>query len=161
MLSSVFMKNLAKKYDVPLEAIEYLSRELMQTSGKSVRFNIEAIGGKGMWKRNQLASVGNGFNEALNELVTDLCTEISNEIIATQDMGEATEPTTIIKQPKKTGNLDETIGLTPIRLNPNMWWPEDYGTMPDLTGNVGGLRYAFFENIDRLVIRQGLRNRIF
>ena len=162
MLSSKFLKSLAKKYEVSLDIIEYLTRELMRSRGESVRFNIEAIGGKGMWKRNQLASVGNGFNDALNEFVTDLCTEISNEIVATQNLGQDTEPTTIVSAKKREpGSLDETIGLTPISLKPQLWWPENYGEHPDVTGTAGGLRYAYFAGLNRLVIRQGLRNRIF
>lgn len=166
MLSQDFITQLVHKYDLSQEIIESLTREMIKTRGESVRFEIDAIGGKGMWKRNQLASVGNGFNEALNEFVTDLCTEISEEIQATEDLeGENRavddDPTTIIKTPKKPEGLDDTIGIMPIALKPNVWWPEDYGDMPDLTGNVSGLRYAYFADLDRLVLRQNLRNRIF
>lgn len=162
MLNKDFTRQIARKYAVSQEIVEYLVREMRITRGESVRFDIKAIGGKGMWKRNQVASVGNGFNEALNELVTDLCTEISAEIRATEIIAEhESDPTTLIRQPRKSENLDETIGLTPISLKPNSWWPESYGDMPDLTGSVGGLRYAYFSDLARLVIRQGLRNRIF
>lgn len=144
---------LATKYSVPTEAVEALASILEKTGGISARFDIESLGGKGMWKLNQRASVGNGFNEELNTLVTNLCNDLSEAIRA---FDEATEI-----RPRRTGGLDDTIGLMPISLMPNLWWPESYGIAPDVIGNAGTLRYAYFADKNRLVIRQNLRNRIF
>jgi hypothetical protein len=61
-------------------------------------------------------------------------------------------------------SLEETVAMSPIILEPQAsgkWWPEHLGEKPDLIGNAGTLRYAYFINTNRLVIHQNLRNRLF
>jgi hypothetical protein len=163
-LDTQIITNLAKKYGLPVEIVNQLAHEMQKTRGESIRFDIEYLGGKGRWKLNQSASVGNGFDAELNNFITDLCSDLSDQIRANtvddnQDDGDD-EPT-IPSRPRSKSALDDTIGIAPLSLKPNVWWPEDFGDEPDIMGHIGELRYAYFPQRRRLVLRQGLRNRIF
>jgi hypothetical protein len=150
------LRYLSEKYEVPVEAVRDLAQEMEKTGGTSVRFDIEALGGKGLWNMNRHASVGNGFNEQLNELVAALCNDLSQSIRA--EVPED-EPTLVNRQPRS--KLDDTVALMPVSIKPTIWWPEHYGESADAIGNAGAVRYAYFEGCNRLVVRQNLRNRIF
>jgi hypothetical protein len=159
MQNTQFIDTIAIKFGLSAETIRQLTYELEKTRGRSARFDIKELGGKGRWELNQTASVGNGFNAALNTVVTDLCTEISERIReGTQVEEDATLPST---RKKAQPELDDTIGLTTISLKPGAWWSEHYGNDPEKTGSVSGMRFAYFAQHRRLILRQGLRNRIF
>ena len=66
MANYTLYDKLADKYNIPANAVEELAAELEKNGGLSVHFDIEALGGRGLWKINQRASVGNGFNQQLN-----------------------------------------------------------------------------------------------
>ncbi|MDQ7026023.1 MAG: hypothetical protein Q9P01_01710 [Anaerolineae bacterium] len=162
MLNPHFITNIARKYALPIEVVRQLASELEKTGGQSVRFDIKGLGGKGLWRINQAASVGNGFNTALNEVVTDLCNDISTEIHAIN--GAESEASTMISKDELAlkVDLDDTVTLlAPTTLKPKSWWPEHYGQDPEKTGNVTGMRFAYFAQQRRLILSQGLRNRIF
>jgi hypothetical protein len=146
---------LASKYHVSQRAIETLTEAIQRSKGEGARFDIVELGGKGIWKPSQGAIVGNGFNEKLNKHATDICEEIV-ALIRLYDRDE----TTIIS------NLDDTITIPPIILEnapitASSWWPEHLGGTPDLLGNIGTIRFAYFAAPNRLVIQQNLRNRLF
>jgi hypothetical protein len=145
---------LASKYHVSQRAIETLTEAIQRSKGEGARFDIVELGGKGIWKPSQGAIVGNGFNEKLNKHATDICEEIVS-LIRLYDRDE----TTIIS------NLDDTITIPPIILEnaptASSWWPEHLGSTPDLLGNIGTIRFAYFAAPNRLVIQQNLRNRLF
>lgn len=156
MLNEAVCRKLAKKYKIALDAVRELAAELEKNSGTAARFDIVALGGKGLWQLHRRASAGNGFNEQLNDLVTNLCNDLSQSIRA---MVPEEEPTPAGSQARN--NLDDTIGLMPVSIKPSIWWPESYGEEADTIGNAGTLRYAYFAACNRLVIRQNLNNRIF
>jgi hypothetical protein len=164
ILDTQIISSLAKKYGLPSEIVQQLAYEMQKNRGEAVRFDIEYLGGKGRWKLNQSASVGNGFDVELNNFITDLCSDLSDHIradAANVDDDDDDEAPTIPSRPRGNSALDDTIGIPPLSLKPNVWWPEDFGDEPDMTGHVGEIRYAYFPQRRRLVLRQGLRNRIF
>jgi hypothetical protein len=144
---------LANKYRVTKRVIEVLADIIQRTRGEEARFDIVELGGKGIWKPSQGAIVGNGFNEKLNKHATELCEEIAT-IVRIYERDDTT----------MLNSLEETVAMSPIILEPQAagkWWPEHLGEKPDLVGNAGTLRYAYFINTNRLVIQQNLRNRLF
>lgn len=143
---------LAVKYHVPSRVIEALAELLQRTKGEEARFDITELGGKGIWKPSQGAIIGNGFNEPLNERATELCNEIAS-LVRIEDR----EDTTLLS------TLDDTVAMTPlsIPMGLGIWWPNHLGENPDLIGNAGTMRYAYFAEKNRLVIQNNLRNRVF
>ena len=155
MIDSTVWEQLAEQYKVTINTVEKLASLLEKTGGLSARFEIEELGGKGLWQQGVGGSIGNGFDEAANTKVTGLCKDIS-DVIRTDK-----EQSTDTINAAGSGGLDDTIGLMPISLLPNAWWPDELGISPDVLGNAGTLRYAYFQAHNRLVIRQNLRNRIY
>jgi hypothetical protein len=144
---------LAGKYHVSARVIEVLADMIQRTKGEEARFEIPELGGKGIWKPKQGAIMGNGFNEALNKRATELCNEIAGQL---QDKDR--DETTVLN------SLDETMAMSPIVAEAPVlgsWWPPHLGDSPELTGNAGTSRYAYFAAKDRLVIQSNLRNRLF
>ena len=85
------------------------------------------------------------------------CPHVAHEIAALVRVYDR-DDTTIVS------TLDDTITMTPVVIEPynsGKWWPEHLGDSPDLLGNAGTLRYAYFAEQNRLVIQQNLRNRLF
>lgn len=146
---------IAQKFHVTVRVVEILAELIQQTRGEEARFDIPELGGKGIWKPKQGAIIGNGFNEALNQRATALC----NEIVALQKKEPERDETTYV-----INDLDETVAMLPIEIQQpalGIWWPEHLGDDPDLIGNAGTMRYAYFAEKNRLVIQHNLRNRIF
>ena len=156
MLSEQFYQNLARRYNISVEAVSALANEIKKNDGTAIRFDIPGLGGKGLWNKEQGASVGNGFNQELNNLVSALCDELIMFIFS-HDPDD--EPTHIISQPAPS--VEDTAVLRTASEISRRWWPEIYGTAPDVMGNAGSLRYVYFADANRLVIQQNLKNRIF
>lgn len=147
-------QTLSAKYRVPMRVIEAMIEIIQNSTGKdNTFFDIPELGGIGMWHPTDGAHIGNGFNRDLNNRAT----ELFNEIRRLSEKETQRDETTIVTK------LDTTQGLMPASITPGAktWWSERYGTDPTLTGNAGGLRYAYFKNHNRLIIQNNLRNRIF
>ena len=154
-----FINDIAQKYDLPTHIIRKLASELEKTAGQSVRFDIEEIGGKGSWRLHEIASVGNGKNADLNEAVTELCTDISEKI--REELYDEDDEPTIVSRSRQKVTLDETIESMEAAIKASVWWDARYGADPEKAGNVSGMKFAYFAQHRRLILRQGLRNRIF
>lgn len=144
---AALLQSLAQKHDVPLEAVQSLALELARTRGRAVRFDIAALGGEGRWKYGEVASVGNGFNEDLNHLVTALCMAIADALQDRED----------------TLLFDRTEAPAPSvkpANQPYRWWPAAFGD-PTVEGQISGMRYACFPEQDRIVLQHNLRTRFF
>jgi hypothetical protein len=159
MQDTRFINDMAQKYGLPGAIIRKLASELEKTAGQSVRFDIEAIGGKGSWQLHETASVGNGKNADLNDAVTELCVEISEKI--REDIYDEDEAPTIVSLSRQKVTLDDTIESLAEVLKPGAWWDMRYGAEPEKTGSVSGMKFAYFAQHRRLILRQGLRIRIF
>lgn len=144
---------LSVKYRVPMRVIENIIEIIQNNIGDNTFFDIPELGGIGLWHPKNGAHIGNGFNRELNNRATELI----NEVRRISQKEAQRDDTTIVS------NLDNTHGLMPASITPSAktWWSERYGTTPTITGNVGGLRFAYFKDHDRLVVQNNLRNRIF
>lgn len=144
---SALLQSLAARHNVPLQAVQQLALELGRTRGRAVRFDIPALGGEGRWQSGQRASVGNGFNEELNDTVTALCRAIASALQDKEDtlLFERTEvPSPSVKPANGAAH----------------WWPTGYGEAA-LSGLISGMRYAYFPAYSRLLLQQNLRTRFF
>jgi hypothetical protein len=159
MQDTHFINDIAQKYGLPGGIIRKLASELEKTAGQSVRFDIEEIGGKGSWRLNEIASVGNGKNADLNDAVTELCVEISEKI--REDIYDEDEAPTLVSRSRQKVTLDDTIESLADALKHSAWWDARYGSDPEKTGSVSGMKFAYFAQQRRLILRQGLRSRIF
>ena len=154
-----FINDIAEKYGLPVNIIRKLASELEKTEGQSVRFDIEEIGGKGSWRLHEIANVGNGKNADLNEAVTELCTEISEKI--REALYDEDDEPTIVSRSRQKVTLDETIESLESAIKASVWWDARYGADPEKVGHVAGMPFAYFAQHRRLILRQGLRSRIF
>ncbi|MEO6599103.1 MAG: SHOCT domain-containing protein, partial [Polyangiaceae bacterium] len=92
------------------------------------------LGGGGQWMRGGMTMVGDMFNQGLQALVANLCSDLSNLLSSQQVFVPVPQ-----SSPGAFGG------------GSNNWWPGDLGS-PSSTGGQNDSRYAYFPTTQRLAI---------
>lgn len=98
--------------------------------GTMAQFSIPELG-SGQWMKGGMTMCGDMFNTGLQNMVSNLCTELSNLLATTQ----------VLAPPPKGTNT----GMG------GQWWPTELGS-PNSSGGQNGTQYAYFAQASRLAV---------
>ena len=121
---------IANRYGLSQDAVENMARAVANGGGTMAQFNVPELGGSGQWMMGGMTMVGDMFNNGLQAMVNNLCTELSN----TQANGD--------------------FFIRPQTIAGASWWPADLGS-PSSVGGQNSARYAYFPNANRIAFDPG------
>lgn len=126
------LQNLAQKYQVQVETVICLLQALQNGQGTMAQFNCPELGGSGQWMQGGMTMVGDMFNYQLQNLVNNLCAELSQWW---------------------QYNAQELINNNAGNQSSAQWWPAELGS-PAATGQQNEMSYAYFPNQRRLAVKR-------
>ena len=140
------LKEIARRNDVSLSAVEHLLQAMTSGHGSLAQFNHPELGGMGQWSKGGMLMVGDMFNDRLKAKVAAICSEVAELVNLSQ--GDWHAPLARQAQVR-----DQGANMSDHRPGGN-WWPEGLG-QPSSTGSQNTLRYAFFPESRRLAVADG------
>jgi hypothetical protein len=130
-----FIEELARKYEVSVDAVKTLLQAVISGHGTMAQFSHPELGGPGQWSRGGMTMVGDMFNNALKAKVDGLCSELASMLS---------------REPSWTRGTS-SLGA---------WWGADLGTA-SATGSQNNIRYAYFPASRRLAVAIGDRVTLY
>lgn len=121
---------LSRRYGLSQDAVEHMARAVSNGGGTMAQFNVPELGGSGQWMSGGMTMVGDMFNSGLQNMVSNLCGELSNAMASTL----------FFEQPSRA--MGGSV------------WPEWLG-QPASSGGQNQSRYAYFPQARRLAFDHG------
>ncbi len=160
------INNLAQRYQFSADAVLTLLNAVLNGNGSMAQFNHPELGGSGQWMRGGMIMLGDMFNNALKNSVSQLCQELANlianqpDLIQTgsfQSQSQGNQPSINFSTPQVPQNDNGAMPASPIFTSPAInstqnWWPTGL-QFPNSTGSQNNRRYAYFATIRRLAIQ--------
>ena len=140
------VNDVANRYGATHDAVSMMLESILRGNGTMAQFNIYELGGSGQWMRGGMTMVGDMFNYQLKSKVDGICGELSSAIIE-QNLQVVPPP-----PPQKPG--------MPSQNSWGQWWPAELGS-PNTSGSQNQYRYAYFANMHRLAISDGMNVTIY
>ena len=140
------VNDVANRYGATHDAVSMMLESILRGNGTMAQFNIYELGGCGQWMRGGMTMVGDMFNYQLKSRVDGICGELSSAIIE-QNLQVVPPP-----PPQKPGMASQN--------NWGQWWPAELGS-PNTSGSQNQYRYAYFANMHRLAISDGINVTIY
>ncbi|MEM7125344.1 MAG: SHOCT domain-containing protein [Chloroflexota bacterium] len=130
------VNNIAARYNLSTNAVTSMLEAVVNGGGTMAQFNIPEVGGSGQWMKGGMTMVGDMFNYSLQGTVNNLCNELSN-LLSSQNIFVDPPPVSDTPSSNFAGRGN--------------WWPTEFGA-PTASGSQNNVRYAYFGNINRLVL---------
>ena len=140
------VNDVANRYGATHDAVSMMLESILRGNGTMAQFNIYELGGCGQWMRGGMTMVGDMFNYQLKSKVDGICGELSSAIVD-QNLQVVPPP-----PPQKPG--------MPSQNSWGQWWPAELGS-PNTSGSQNQYRYAYFANMHRLAISDGMNVTIY
>jgi hypothetical protein len=140
------VNDVANRYGATHDAVSMMLEAILRGNGTMAQFNIYELGGSGQWMRGGMTMVGDMFNYQLKSKVDGICGELSSAIVE-QNLQVVPPP-----PPQKPG--------MPSQNSWGQWWPAELGS-PNTSGSQNQYRYAYFANMHRLAISDGMNVTIY
>lgn len=140
------VNDVANRYGTTRDAVSMMLESILRGNGTMAQFNIYELGGGGQWMRGGMTMVGDMFNYQLKSKVDGICNELSTAIVD-QNMQVVPPP-----PPQKPG--------MPSQNSWGSWWPAELGS-PNSSGSQNQYRYAYFANMHRLAISDGVSVTVY
>lgn len=140
------VNDVANRYGASHDAVSMMLESILRGNGTMAQFNIYELGGSGQWMRGGMTMVGDMFNYQLKSKVDGICGELSSAIVE-QNLQVVPPP-----PPQKPG--------MPSQNSWGQWWPTELGA-PNTSGSQNQYRYAYFANMHRLAISDGMNVTIY
>lgn len=140
------VNDVANRYGATHDAVSMMLESILRGNGTMAQFNIYELGGSGQWMRGGMTMVGDMFNYQLKSKVDGICGELSSAIVE-QNLQVVPPP-----PPQKPG--------MPSQNSWGQWWPAELGS-PNTSGSQNQYRYAYFANMHRLAISDGMNVTIY
>ena len=115
--------DLAIKYGLSLETINYLLQAIMYGKGTQAQFNLPELGGEGQWTKGGMTVVEDAYNNSLKNMIDSVCSELAHMLIVDENFEES------VLEEKK-----EFFGS-------GTWWPSEY-VSPTSSGSQDNIRDA-------------------
>lgn len=160
------INNLAQRYQFSADAVLILLNAIVNGNGSMAQFNHPELGGSGQWMRGGMIMLGDMFNNALKNSVSQLCQELAN-LIANQP--NLIQTGSFQSQSQSSQPLPQhdngTLPVVPLFTAPALvsvqnWWPTGL-QFPNSTGSQNNMRYAYFATIRRLAIQANGRVTLY
>jgi len=159
------INNLAQRYQFSPDAVLSLLQSVINGNGTMAQFNHPEFGGSGQWMRGGMIMLGDMFNNALKNSVSQLCQELAILVVdqpnllqsgsfQSQTQGAGQQINVITGQPLKNDSgtpNTATLFAPPAPGSSGNWWPAGL-QFPNSTGSQNNMRYAYFATIRRLAI---------
>jgi hypothetical protein len=136
--------SIAQRHVVSEETARRIFECLQSTGGTACQFDIPEFGGHGQWMPG-MVMIKEHANRDLKAKIDGLCSELA----AIVQGSDSSAPATLQcagKGPAVVGRTDMAVG--------DSWWPATFGR-PAATGDQGGIRYAHFPAVHRLLVQRG------
>ncbi|MBF9034476.1 SHOCT domain-containing protein [Rhodobacterales bacterium HKCCE2091] len=138
--------DLSQRYGVSPDAVRTLMGAIVRGGGTQAQFSHPELGGMGQWSQGGMTMVGDMFNTGLQNLVNNLCTEISNAYF--QGAFFPPPPQSPAMQHQGGPSFQVQGGSF------GSWWPAELGH-PSSAGSQNNLSYAIFPDKARLAVNLG------
>lgn len=159
------INNLAQRYQFSPDAVLSLLQSVINGNGTMAQFNHPEFGGSGQWMRGGMIMLGDMFNNALKNNVSQLCQELAKLVVdqpnllqsgsfQLQTQGAQQQINVITGQPLQNDSpppSTTTLFAPPAPGSSGNWWPAGL-QFPNSTGAQNNMRYAYFATIRRLAI---------
>jgi hypothetical protein len=140
------LPEIAERYQLPEGLVRDLYEQLQRSGCQMVQFDSPELGGQGQWMPGAVM-VSRWNDHHLKARVDGLCCELAAVLC-----GSDTAAPAMFERPPGTapaaGRVDLAAGAS--------WWPASFG-QPATSGEQNGARYAYFPNVNRLLLQQGAR----
>lgn len=130
------IEQIAQRHGFSVEATRHMLDAVRRGNGSMAQFSHAEFAGSGQWMRDGMTMVSDLFNHDLKRRVAALCEELAGVV-----SGEARQA----DRPAQPASSSSTSAD---------WWAGDLGR-PNSTGSQNDMRYAWFADARRLVIRRG------
>jgi hypothetical protein len=164
------ISGIAQRNGFSFEATMSMLDSVINGNGSQAQFNHPEFGGYGQWMRGGMIMVSDMFNNHLKGRVDALCSELSNLVASQPDLVRSGNfqsqsqgggyPNSGQHQSSygggqhQSGGSDFGTASLFVAGTSNDWWPSDL-RFPNSTGSQNGVRYAYFDQVRRLVIDVG------
>lgn len=159
------INNLAQQYNFSVDAVMHLLQSVINGNGSMAQFNHPELGGSGQWMQGGMLMLGDMFNYGLKNNVDGLCYALSDLVtqqpgllqtgsFQSQSQGDSSQASYYnnSQQQNDSGPVGPvSLFVPPPAGSSGNWWPADL-QFPTSTGAQNQMRYAYFANIQRLVI---------
>ncbi len=152
------INNLAQRYQFSVDAVLTLLNAVLNGNGSMAQFNHPELGGSGQWMRGGMIMLGDMFNNALKNSVSQLCQELANlvathaDLIQTGSFQSQSQASQALPQQDNGTMPAAPLFTSPVFNNVQNWWPTGL-QFPNSTGSQNNMRYAYFATIRRLAIQ--------
>ncbi|MCA8879960.1 MAG: SHOCT domain-containing protein [Rhodobacteraceae bacterium] len=145
--------DIAGRYGVSQQAVEALLVAVNNGGGTQAQFSHPDLGGMGQWSRGGMVMVGDMFNNALKATVDGICTELSNQLAASQMFVPYTPaPMPSGSSQSQYQGSGGSFGTSfSLQGGGGSRWPAELGP-PASQGSQNNLHYAVFPQTRRLAI---------
>lgn len=147
MLSDTKLSEIARKYDVSTDAAREVERALRASGGRQAQFSHPDLGGTGQWMPG-MVMIGQMFNDALKARVAGLCADVADAVA-----GDAGSHAVTSRGAAEAADASRGPAAAWSE-SPQDWWPAKLGR-PGASGSQNGVRYAYFPDARRLLVRTG------
>lgn len=159
------INNLAQQYNFSVDAVTHMLQSVINGNGSMAQFNHPEFGGSGQWMQGGMLMLGDMFNYGLKNSVDGLCYALSDLVtqqpgllqtgsFQSQSQGDSSQASyynTTQQQNDSGPSGPVSLFVPPPAGSSGNWWPADL-QFPTSTGAQNQMRYAYFANIQRLVI---------
>lgn len=150
--------DLSRRYGVSPDAVSSLMDAVVRGGGTQAQFSHPEIGGMGQWSSGGMTMVGDMFNTGLQNLVANLCGEISNAYFQGPFFPPPPKPVAGWQ-----GQAQSQGGGPSMQISGGSfgsWWPAELGH-PSSTGSQNNLSYAIFPGTRRLAVNLNGRVTVY
>lgn len=131
------VNDISLRYNLSYDSTVNMLVAVNNGGGSMAQFSCPEYG-SGQWMRGGMTMVGDMFNHGLKNTVNNLCNELSSALANNQ-----------MFPPAPAG-----------RSGGSNWWPGDLGS-PSSSGSQNNIRYAFFPQVQRLVVERDGQVNVF
>lgn len=125
-MTNVNYADIAARHNLSPAAVEALAQALSRGGGMEAQFNHPDLGGKGHWIPGDIA-IEDANNRVLKNRISRVCEELAARY--------------------------RTVSVPAVTTRQSRWWDAAYGRA-DLSGEIAGVRYAFFRATRRLLVQR-------